>query len=40
MIFKKVREYIRTQEAHHRKKSWEEEYNELIAGGGFTKSEG
>jgi Transposase IS200 like. len=36
----KVREYIRTQEEHHRKKSWEEEYNELISGGGLTNSEG
>ncbi|MGD0343096.1 MAG: IS200/IS605 family transposase [Bacteroidales bacterium] len=36
----KVREYIRTQEAHHRKKSWEEEYNDLISGVGLTNNEG
>jgi putative transposase len=36
----KVREYIRTQEEHHRKKSWEEEYNELIAGGDCTIGKG
>ena len=27
-----VREYIKNQEEHHRKKSWEEEYNEFIKG--------
>jgi REP element-mobilizing transposase RayT len=26
----KVREYIKNQEEHHRKKTWEEEYNEFI----------
>jgi hypothetical protein len=32
----KVWEYIRTHKEHHRKKSWEEEYNELISGCGLT----
>ena len=36
----KVREYIQTQEEHHRKKSWEEEYNELISECALLKSEG
>jgi REP element-mobilizing transposase RayT len=36
----KVREYIRTQEEHHRKRSWEEEYNELISRAGLTSGEG
>ena len=36
----KVREYIRNQEEHHRSKSWEEEYNELIGGAGLDDSEG
>ena len=36
----KVREYIRTQEEHHRKKSWAYQYNELISGCGLTNSEG
>jgi putative transposase len=31
----KVREYIRNQETHHKKKSWDEEYNELITIYGF-----
>jgi REP element-mobilizing transposase RayT len=35
-----IREYIRNQEEHHRKKSWEEEYNELIAGNSLTSGEG
>jgi putative transposase len=34
---KKVREYIRNQENHHRLKAWEEEYNEFIAEYGFDK---
>ncbi len=32
----KVRQYIRNQEDHHRKKSWEEEYNELLADWGLS----
>ncbi len=30
-----VRNYIRTQEEHHRKKTWEEEYNEFLTEYGF-----
>ena len=37
---KNIREYIRTQEEHHRKKSWEEEYNEFISEYDLQKSEG
>ena len=35
-----VREYIRNQEEHHRKKTWEEEYNEFITKYGFQKMRG
>jgi REP element-mobilizing transposase RayT len=31
-----VREYIRGQEEHHKKKSFGEEYQELLRGNGFT----
>ena len=34
---KKVREYIRDQKEHHRKKSFQEEYNEFIQAYGFDK---
>jgi len=33
----KVRNYIKNQENHHTKKTWEEEYNELIEKFGFQK---
>jgi len=36
----KVREYIKNQEEHHRKKTWEEEYNEFIKKYGFKKLKG
>jgi len=36
----RVREYIKNQEEHHRKKTWEEEYNEFIEKYGFTKIKG
>ncbi len=36
----KVRQYIKNQEVHHRKKSWEEECNEIIEKYGFRKVEG
>ena len=32
---RKVRDYIRNQEKHHRKKTWDEEYNEYIQQYGF-----
>ncbi len=35
-----VREYIKNQELHHKKKSWEDEYNEFIAKYGFKKIKG
>ncbi len=31
-----VRNYIRTQEEHHRKKTWKEEYNEFLTEYGFS----
>lgn len=31
----KVRDYIKNQEEHHRRKAWEQEYNELIEIYGF-----
>jgi len=36
----KVREYIKNQEEHHRKKTWEEEFNEFIEKYGFKKMKG
>jgi len=36
----KVRGYIKNQEEHHRKKSWEEEYNEYLSVHGFDNSQG
>ena len=36
----KVRHYIRNQEEHHRKRSWEEECDEFMQKYGFTKSLG
>ena len=33
----RVREYIKNQEEHHRKKSWEDECNELLIQYGFNK---
>ncbi len=35
-----VREYIKKQEIHHKKKTWEEEYNEFIEKYGFKKING
>lgn len=35
-----VRDYIKNQEAHHSKKSWEDEYNEFIDKYGFQKIKG
>ncbi len=32
----KVKNYILTQEDHHKKKSWEDEYNEFIEKYGFV----
>lgn len=32
-----VREYIKNQDSHHQKKSWEEEYQEFILNYGFRK---
>jgi len=29
-VMNKVREYIKNQESHHARKSWDDEYNELI----------
>jgi REP element-mobilizing transposase RayT len=34
---KKVRDYIKNQEEHHRKKSFQEEYNEFMRVYGFDK---
>jgi REP element-mobilizing transposase RayT len=39
-LLKKVRKYVGAQEEHHRKKSWEEEYDELIAGSTLPDCEG
>jgi putative transposase len=36
----KVREYIRNQEEHHKKKTWEEEYKEYMEQYGFDKLPG
>jgi REP element-mobilizing transposase RayT len=36
---KRVHNYIKNQEEHHRKKSWEEEVNALITEYGFTRYE-
>lgn len=36
----KVREYIKNQEDHHRKKTWTEEYNEFISKYNFVKIAG
>lgn len=36
----KVRDYIRSQEVHHRKKSFEQECDEFIRKNGFTKNQG
>ena len=35
-----VRDYIKNQEEHHRKKTWEEEYEEYMSKYGFRKIEG
>lgn len=35
-----VRDYIKNQEEHHRKKTWEEEYEEFISKYGFNKIKG
>ena len=37
---RRVRNYIANQEVHHRIKTWEEEYNELIAEYGFQRFRG
>jgi len=36
----KVREYIKNQEEHHRKKTWEEEYEEFIRKYNFKTNQG
>jgi REP element-mobilizing transposase RayT len=36
----KVRDYIKNQEEHHRKKTFQEEYDEFISKYGFEKFEG
>jgi putative transposase len=36
----RVREYIKNQEEHHRKKSWDEEYTELLKEYEFIRCEG
>jgi len=38
-IVEKVRAYIRNQEEHHKKKTFQEEYDEFIEKFGFQKSE-
>lgn len=35
-----VREYIKNQEIHHKRKSWEDEYNEFIEKYGFKRIKG
>ena len=35
-----VREYIKNQEIHHKRKSWEDEYNEFIEKNGFKRIKG
>jgi putative transposase len=37
---RKVREYIKNQEIHHSRRTWEEEYNEFINKYGFQKMMG
>lgn len=39
-IIDKVRDYIKNQEEHHRKKTFQEEYNEVISKYGFQKFKG
>ena len=34
-LLSKVREYIKNQEEHHRKKTWDEEYSEFLTKYGF-----
>jgi len=36
----KVRDYIKNQEEHHRKKTWKEEYEEFMNKYGFEKIKG
>ena len=36
-VVNKVRDYIKNQEEHHRKKSFQEEYNEFMNKHGFNK---
>ena len=36
----KVQNYIKNQEEHHKKKSWEDEYNEFIKNYGFKMVKG
>jgi len=36
----KVREYIKNQEEHHRKKTWQEEYTEFMEKYGFIRMKG
>ena len=36
----KVRDYIKNQEEHHRKKTWKEEYEEFMSKYGFEKIKG
>jgi putative transposase len=35
-----IREYIKNQEEHHRKMTWEEEYNKFLSDHGFKKLQG
>jgi putative transposase len=35
-----IRQYIKNQEEHHRKKTWEEEYNIFLAEYGFNRFQG
>jgi putative transposase len=35
-----IREYIRNQEEHHRKMTWEEEYNKFLSEHGFNRIQG
>ena len=36
----KIRDYIKNQEQHHRKKTWKEEYEEFMSKYGFEKIKG
>lgn len=36
----RVRDYIKNQEAHHKKKSWEDECNEFVEKYDFKKMDG